>query len=56
MVAVTKNQQNLCLVRCGKFRFQKVGRIFLADISSHFCALPIGKFHENILSGTDDST
>ena len=34
----------------------KVGRIFLADISSHFCAFPLGKFHSGILSGTDHST
>ena len=33
----------------------KVGRIFLADISSHFCAFPIGKFHSGILSDTDKS-
>ena len=34
----------------------KVGRIFLADISSHFCAFPLGKFHSGVLSGTDHST
>ena len=56
MVAVAENQYNFCLVRCGKFRFPKVGRIFLADISSHFCAFPIGKFHSGVLSGTDHST
>ena len=34
----------------------KVGRIFLADISRHFCVFPLGKFHSGILSGTDKST
>ena len=34
----------------------KVGRVFLVDISEHFRAFPLGKFHSGILSGTDKST
>ena len=34
---------------------EKVGRIFLADISGHFHTFPLGKFHSGILSGTDKS-
>ena len=33
----------------------KVGRIFLADMSGHFCAFLLGKFHSGILSDTDKS-
>ena len=35
---------------------EKVGRIFLADISSHFCAFLLGIFHNIILSRANNST
>ena len=34
----------------------KVGRIFFVDVSKHFRAFPLGKFHSGLLSGTDKST
>ena len=34
---------------------EKVGRIFLVDISGHFHTFPLGKFRSGILSGTDKS-
>lgn len=33
---------------------EKVGRIFLADISRHFRSFPFGNFHNIILSSTDN--